>query len=278
MNKQRRTMKRSRILAVGVLASIIAAGCGDDDSADPAATAAPTSVAATTAAASNTTAAPTPTEASTTVATTAAPTTVPYETVELKVGTTIASSSVVPIYIAVTNGFFEKQGLEVQLDQLQAPALQTALASGELDMAPQSLAGAAKQIQAGLEGTCVSGLNRRSNFALVAPADSDVPVTGADGATWEDTISALVGSNISAFGPGTGVDSVMKVYFEEAGHRADDFTNIAIQSGAPQVAALVSGQVLAVMTDYATAAAMEEQGGKIVLDLGAEGPRTPLWT
>jgi ABC-type nitrate/sulfonate/bicarbonate transport system substrate-binding protein len=108
---------------------------------------------------------------------------------------------------------------------------------------------------------------------VVVPKNSDVPVAGADGATWQDVIGRLKGKTISDNGPGSPIDQEVQAYFTEAGLSKTSYTAVASGEGAAAAAALQSGAVDAVVQNPVVANQLVASGvAKAVINMETQGP------
>lgn len=165
----------TRLLAIASVAAVLAAcGSDDDSSSDTTAAATTAAPAASTTADADTTVA----DATTTVAegeadTTGAPADVEPFTVRM---TTLSLCNEVP-YWAISHGFFEAEGIEIELVPAQGGAAGLdAVESGAADIAFANPVAILKAIDAGRDLTVVAGtgVSQPDNNAVIVAADSDV--------------------------------------------------------------------------------------------------------
>jgi NitT/TauT family transport system substrate-binding protein len=180
-----------------------------------------------------------------------------------------------PLFIAKEKGFFAKNGLDVSdvVDLKAGAALISAVSSGSADVIPYTLAGTAVANQTGVGLQVVVPAEARLPYVLVVSPQKAASVPKAAGGDWKATMAALKGVNIAASGPGSAPDITLKSLYNSAGLPTDSFTNIKIAHGGPEVAAVQSGQVDAVLADLGAALDLQRlAGGVPVLDLGSDGP------
>ena len=181
-----------------------------------------------------------------------------------------------PLFVADSLGFFEEEGLDADLiDNLSGGGpIMSALTSGSADIVTQTVSASALALQQGMKVPIVAGQGVGVPYVLVVGSDSDVPVAADDSESWKETIRGLQGTTIAAAGGGSGFDVILRALFEEAGLNPDDFSNISLAHGGPELAALQTGQVDAVFTDSAPALQIEAAGaGKTVLTMWEQGPQ-----
>jgi len=180
-----------------------------------------------------------------------------------------------PLFIAQEKGFFAKNGLEVGdvVDLKAGAALISAVSSGSADVIPYTLAGVAVANQTGVGLKAIVPAEGRLPYVLVVGPGKAASVPKASGSDWKATMAALQGANIAASGPGSAPDITLKSLFASAGLPTDGFTNIKIAHGGPEVAAVQSGQVDAVLADIGAALDLERLAGAVsVMKLESDGP------
>jgi len=180
-----------------------------------------------------------------------------------------------PPFVAKEKGFFAEHGFDVELiPSLRGGAIMQALSSDSVQLVTQTTAAVALAAQKGEQLQMVSPNTKGIPYGIVvSDRNPEIPVAPPGPAGWQATIQSLKGKVIGAYGAGSTFDPVLKSMFVGAGLQGTDFTNRLITPGGPELTALMSGQVDAVLTDLANANAITAKGGfRTVLDLTRSGP------
>jgi NitT/TauT family transport system substrate-binding protein len=167
----------------------------------------------------------------------------------------------VPTYIALDEGFFRQEGLDVSLVELQAPAQVTAVLSGNLTCAPIPSGGA----QAALRGAQIMyivGESLKSQWTLTTRKEINSPTD-------------LKGKTIGLGRPGGAdydeVQAVLHRFFHmDAGK---DYKVISFQGEAERIAAMVNDDIQGGSMSIPTAVVAQQAGLKILLRTGDYIPR-----
>ena len=167
----------------------------------------------------------------------------------------------VPTYVALDEGFFKQEGLDVTLMELQANAQVTAVLSGNLDCAPIPSGGA----QAALSGAKIMyivGELLKSQWTLTTLKDVNKP---------ED----LKGKTIGLGRPGGAdydeVQAVLHRFFHmDAGK---DYKVISFQGEAERIAALSNNDIQGAGLSIPHAVVAQQAGLKVLLRTGDYIPR-----
>ena len=108
---------------------------------------------------------------------------------------------------------------------------------------------------------------------VVSSKLSNVPVATSGPNGWQATIKALKGTVISASGAGSAFDQILTAMFTEAGLSKNDYTNLSIAHGGPEIAAMKTGQADVDMVDFGnTGSVLQQAGGRVVMTLTLQGP------
>ena len=172
----------------------------------------------------------------------------------------IGSWTTLPYVVANEKGFFEKEGLKVQLIAFRGTNLMlTALLTGDLDYATilPFLTGAAAR---GLPVRILAAVTKNSSYFMVARPEID-------------NVKALRGKKIGINSFGSSADYAAYAALSRSGMDPNrDLTILAIGGGTPErLAAAVSGSVDATVITSPAEYAAEKQGLRIVMsaqDLG----------
>ena len=167
----------------------------------------------------------------------------------------------VPTYVAVDEGFFKAEGLDVSLVELQAPSQVTAVLSGNLDCAPIPSGGA----QAALSGAKIMyivGESLKSQWTLTTSKDIN-------------SAEELKGKTIGLGRPGGAdydeVQAVLQRFFHmEAGK---DYKVISFQGEPERIAALSNGDIQGAGLSIPHAVVAQQAGLKVLLRTGDYIPR-----
>ncbi|MFE9327556.1 ABC transporter substrate-binding protein [Nocardia sp. NPDC052278] len=193
------------------------------------------------------------------------------------VSATAGSIPGLPPIVAKETGIFARYGINATLitSLRGGAAVISALSSGSVDVAAQTVSGSAQAKQQGASLPMISAQSAGVPYLLVVGgkrAGTPKASPGAD--NWQATIRALKGATVAASGPGTAFDVILKALFTDAGLAPTDFANVNVAHGGGEIAALQSGQVDAVFADIGTALSLQAKaGGHEVFDMTADGPQ-----
>jgi NitT/TauT family transport system substrate-binding protein len=166
----------------------------------------------------------------------------------------IGSWTTLPYVVANEKGFFDKEGLKVQLITFRGTNLMlTALLTGDLDYATilPFLTGAAAR---GLPVRILAAVTKNSSYFMVARPEID-------------NVKALRGKKIGINSFGSSADYAAYAALSRSGMDPNkDLTILAIGGGTPErLAAVVSGSVDATVITSPAEYAAEKQGLRIVM-------------
>lgn len=164
------------------------------------------------------------------------------------------SWTTLPYVVAKERGFFEKEGLKVQLITFRGTNLMlTALLAGELDYATilPFLTGASAR---GLPVKILAAVTKSSSYFMVARPEID-------------TVKALRGKKIGINSFGSSADYAAYAAVSRSGMDPNkDLTILAIGGGTPErLAAVVSGSVDATVITSPAEYAAEKQGLRVIM-------------
>ena len=167
----------------------------------------------------------------------------------------------VPTYVALDEGFFKKEGLDVTLVELQANSQVTAVLSGNLDCAPIPSGGA----QAALSGAKIMyivGESLKSQWTITTRSDIAKP---------ED----LKGKTLGYGRPGSAdydeAQAVLHRFFHMDAGR--DYKVISFQGEAERIAALSNDDIQGAALSIPHAVVAQQTGLKVLLRTGDYIPR-----
>lgn len=175
-----------------------------------------------------------------------------------------------PLYVAIEEGYFEDEGLEVDIVELESgQAGVSAVVSGSAQFADIGLDDLSILASEG-EESLVMTYNLVNRVTLTLVMDPDVAAEkGVDGdSSIEERYAALEGLTLGVTSPGAATDKYMRYYLRQAGLDPDRDANIvAIGGGGSLLAALESGQIDAYQLSPPTPYIAEAEGfGTILID------------
>ncbi|MGB6535718.1 MAG: ABC transporter substrate-binding protein [Xanthobacteraceae bacterium] len=167
----------------------------------------------------------------------------------------------VPTYVALDEGFFKQEGLDVTLMELQANAQVTAVLSGNLDCAPIPSGGA----QAALSGAKIMyivGESLKSQWTLTTRQEINKP---------EDLKGKIIGLGRPGGADYDEVQAVLQRFFHMDAGR--DYKVISFQGEPERIAALANNDIQGAGLSIPHAVVAQQTGLKILLRTGDYIPR-----
>lgn len=163
---------------------------------------------------------------------------------KLRVGKSIgAAFTYVPLDVGVSQGLFQKQGIDIEIYNFGGAAHQTqAMTAGSVDIGLGSSTAMA-QIVKGAPMTAVGVIaNSVANIGILVSADSPIR-----------TLADLKGKKIGITTPGSLTDWMLRELNRSQGWQTDGAQAVAIGSSrAGNIAALKTGNIDALIDDYST--------------------------
>lgn len=147
-----------------------------------------------------------------------------------------------PVEVALAQGYFEDEGIEVEKKETSPAALPAAMSSGQVDMSADVVYNSARYVESGVAVKYVSGLNDNVDFTLLKRPDVEVAAPGEGPDGWKKTFASLEGLKIGTAGKGGPVGLSVAALLDQAGVGQGDFTLIDTP-GSASVAALQGKQV-----------------------------------
>lgn len=193
-------------------------------------------------------------------------------TIPIRIATTSPTPALLPWYVAEEKGFFSGQGLESSFVTVASgSAMMPALTADQVDVVSSALATEIAIAQGGAPLKVVSGWTVGYNYTLYFRNGVQVPGSGS----FAEKMKALDGKTIGVQGGGEGVVApYLKTLISEGGGDPASVTYANVAFGGPQVAALQSGQVDAVLADDSTMATADQIGlGSRYFSLLNDSPR-----
>jgi NitT/TauT family transport system substrate-binding protein len=177
--------------------------------------------------------------------------------IPLRLPVTAPTPATLPVYVAVEKGFLAEQGFEPSyLTVSSGAAMLPALTAGQADVVSSSLSTLVKLRQS-QSVTAVAGLTTGLNYFVLVRKGASIPTTG----TFEEKMRSLNGKVIGAQGGADGTVVPFLKAMASAGGGDPATLNIPnLAFGGPQIAALQSGQVDAVLADDSTLATATQLG------------------
>ena len=159
-----------------------------------------------------------------------------------------------PVFVAIGEGFFAEEGLEVTVEAINgSAAVLQALSAGQAHFGrpgPGPVIGARSR---GVDAVFLYNVAARSNFGIVVPEDSDVQdIAGLRG--------KVVGTGTADGAEVSFARNVMSGAGMEAGK---DFTFLTVGDGGPATAAFNRGEMDAYAASTADAAILNQRGMKV---------------
>lgn len=191
------------------------------------------------------------------------------ETTSIKVAS-MPNAFLAPLYVAMDDGIFEKNGLDVELVELQSGLDGvSAVVSGNAqyaDIGLDDLAGLGAEGEESM--LMMHGLVDRLTLTLVMDAERAAELGVDRDSPIEERYAALEGLNIGVTAPGSATDKYMRYYLRQAGLDPERDANlIAIGAGSSLLAALESDQIDAYHLSPPTPYVAESGGfGTILID------------
>jgi NitT/TauT family transport system substrate-binding protein len=153
---------------------------------------------------------------------------------KIRIGVISSNESQLPIRIAISEGYFREQNIEVEPVGFRGGGVAVqALAGGSIELCACATDHVARMVDKGFDARILIGIDRFITSLLVVPAAS--PYTD---------IRSLRGKKIGVSAPGSYSDNTTRWAIKQAGLDPDrDFVIIGTGQGASGKAALESGQI-----------------------------------
>ena len=176
----------------------------------------------------------------------------------LRIPVTGPTAATLPLYVAKEKGFYAEQGLDASFVTVASgAAMMPAVTSGQVDVASSALPTILGIRQGGEDLQVITGWTAGYNYSVFVRKGANIPPA----ASFEDKMKALSGKTIGAQGGAGGV--VVPFLKAMIGLGGGDSSNLNIPNvayGGPQIAALQSGQVDAVLADDSTVSTANKLG------------------
>jgi len=188
---------------------------------------------------------------------------------KITVGKTIGGDGFhIPTYIAMEQGFYAQEGLDVTFVAMTGKALVTAALSGNVDFVPIP-SGGAQAALSGAEIRYVVGESLKSQWTIVTPKTIG-------------KVDELKGKTIGYGRPGSADYDEGQAVLERFFHMqvGRDYKVISFQAEPERIAALINGNIQGALLSIPHAAKAEGAGMKVLLRTGDYMPRAggAIWT
>lgn len=153
---------------------------------------------------------------------------------KLKLAVASVNEGLLPIRVAMSQGFFKAEGIDVELVDFRGggPAVQ-GFASGGVDLCICAADHVVRLVSRGFDARIIVGLDEHHSYALLTKT----------GASYTD-VKSLKGRKIGVTSPGALTDNTIRWAIKQAGLQAErDFQIVNAGGGASMRAALETGQV-----------------------------------
>lgn len=184
-----------------------------------------------------------------------------------------AQSYRLPVMIADQEGFFEENGIKLDITE-QPASLQgmQGLEATKADVGIVTVGTLGQGWQAGSKGAFFCGGIDVLQTTMIAPKDSDLPST-SEGASWQEVLKSFEGKKVGIQTPiGSGLQKIFAAALDEAGVKDVTYVNLGGGSAAA-IAALGNGSVDVAQFNPTGTQFVEDAGtGKSLLYM-SEGPK-----
>lgn len=171
--------------------------------------------------------------------------------------------SQIPPLVAQTEGFFTKNGLEVELVPVQnGPQAINALLSGSVNFAIVAPLNTANLLAKGEKLSAVAGM-QRNYMSIVGRKSAST--------SWPEALTQLHGKQIGVLALKGGNQLICEVALRAAGLSDSDYTFVATGGELASAAALEQGNVDAVCTSTLSQAKLIQEGYPVLFDFLAPG-------
>jgi len=159
-----------------------------------------------------------------------------------------------PVFVAIGEGYFEEEGLEVTVEAINgSAAVLQALSAGQAHFGrpgPGPVIGARSR---GVDAVFIYNVAARSNFGVVVREESDIK--GPEGLRGK-----VIGTGTA---DGAEVGFARNVMSSVGMKSGDDFTFLTVGDGGPATVAFNSGEMVAYSASTADAAILNQRGMKV---------------
>jgi len=159
-----------------------------------------------------------------------------------------------PVFVAIGEGYFEEEGLEVTVEAINgSAAVLQALSAGQAQFGrpgPGPVIGARSR---GVDAVFIYNVAARSNFGIVVREEAEIKGP-------EDLRGKVIGTGTA---DGAEVGFARNVMSSVGMKSGDDFTFLTVGDGGPATVAFNSGEMVAYSASTADAAILNQRGMKV---------------
>jgi NitT/TauT family transport system substrate-binding protein len=156
-----------------------------------------------------------------------------------------------PVFVAIGEGFFEEEGLEVAVESINgSAAVLQALAAGQAEFGRPGPGPVLAAQSRGVDVVFIYNVAARSNFGIVVEEDSEYQSP-------EDLRGTVIGTGTA---DGAEVGFARNVLMGAGLNEGEDFTFLTVGDGGPATAAFSRGDISAYAASTADAAILNQRG------------------
>jgi NitT/TauT family transport system substrate-binding protein len=156
-----------------------------------------------------------------------------------------------PVFVAIGEGFFEEEGLEVTVESINgSAAVLQALAAGQAEFGRPGPGPVLAAQSRGVDVVFIYNVAARSNFGIVVEEDSEYQSP-------EDLRGTVIGTGTA---DGAEVGFASNVLLGPGLTEGEDFTFLTVGDGGPATAAFTRGDISAYAASTADAAILNQRG------------------
>ncbi|PZX15094.1 NitT/TauT family transport system substrate-binding protein [Palleronia aestuarii] len=187
----------------------------------------------------------------------------------VRIATSTTGMLYVPIYVAESMGYFDEEGIDLELQTMKSSAIMAAVIGGDVDIYPGTPAAALRAVSAGTDirifGTLVT--QYASNVVLSGSKAEELGID--ENSSFEERVAALEGLTIGVTGAGSGTHQLALYLLREAGLNPDSDATIVFVGGSREIlAAFERDRIDAfILSNPTSDTAVMDQGGFLLFDM-----------
>lgn len=156
-----------------------------------------------------------------------------------------------PVFVAIGEGFFEEEGLEVRVEAINgSAAVLQALSAGQAEFGRPGPAPVLAARSRGVDAVFIYNVAARSNFGIVVPEDSEIQ-------SIEELEGKVIGTGTA---DGAEVGFARSVMLSADMQEGEDYEFLTVGDGGPATVAFQSGEMAAYSASTADAAILTQRG------------------